>query len=434
MMRTRTVARVRCLSRLFATVLVPCAIGCRAGDAPDAPDATFLVEDSAGVEIVESARPVEGSRVGWRIGPEPAVTIGVRDGDEPYMLYLPSSSFRFPDGRIVVANRGTEEVRVFDRFGTHLTTLGGEGGGPGEFGSLMDVAPWPGDSIVAWDSRDHGISVFDSGGDYGRTFFLQSGADHPRNGPKPVAARLDGTVLSVDELRYGAHGMDPAGPVTADSARVEIWDGAGERLADLGNQPGEEVSLVTHPRGGGAEYVADAYSGEFVVAAWGDLVVAGPNKPYEIRAFRGDGRLARIVRLEHEPRSPAEADQRIYVDRVTGVGNIEPRTGPPIPEAVLDLRRQFFESVPLAEHFPAFSTILADDTGHLWVREYDYPQEEGSAPIWTVFDPNGRVLGYVETPAGLQIQQIGEDYILGHTEDELGVEYVQVWPLERAGG
>ncbi len=390
--------------------------------------------DSAGIRIIENQRPAEGSRLGWRIGPEPTVSIGERDGDEAHMLYFPSSFFRFPDGRIVVANRGTEEVRVFDGSGKHLTTFGGEGDGPSEFLSLMDVAPWPGDSILAWDSRDYGISIFDADGNYGRTFFLQSGADHPRNGPRPVAVRPDGTVVSVDELRYGAHGMDPAGPVTEDSARVEIWDGLGERLADLGNQPDEEMSLVTHPGGGGAEYVADAYSGQFVVAAWGEFVVAGPNKPYEIRAFRTDGALARIVRLEHEPRIPTEADLRIYVEDRTGGGNIEPRTGPPIPEAVLDLRRQFFESVPLAEHFPAFSTILADNTGHLWVREYGYPQEEGMVPIWTVFDPSGHVLGYIETPAGLRVQQIGEDYILGHIEDELGVEYVQVWPLERSGG
>ena len=392
------------------------------------------VRDSAGIRIIENPRPAEGSRLGWRIGPEPTVSIGERDGDEAHMLYFPSSFFRFPDGRIVVANRGTEEVRVYDGSGTHLTTFGGEGDGPSEFLSLMDVAPWPGDSILAWDSRDYGISIFDADGNYGRTFFLQSGADHPRNGPRPVAARSGGTILSVDELRYGAHGMDPASPVTADSARVEIWDGAGQRLAELGSQRAEEVSLVAHPVGGGAEYVADAYSGQFVVAAWGDFVVAGPNKPYEIRAFRTDGALARIVRLEHEPRSPTEVDQQIYVDRVTGVGSIEPPTD--IPVALLDLRRQFFESVPLAEHFPAFSAILGDDTGHLWVREYDYPQEEGegSAPIWTVFDPNGRVLGYVETPEGLRIRHIGEDYILGHIEDELGVEYVQVWPLVRAGG
>ena len=415
------------------TILVTLvAIACQADDAPVRQPGTES-RDSAGIRIIENPSPPEGSRLGWQIGSEPTVSIGERDGDEAYMLYFPSSFFRFPDGMIVVANRGTEEVRVFDGLGTHLTTFGGEGDGPSEFVSLMDVAPWPGDSILAWDSRDYGISIFDADGNYGRTFFLHSGADHPRNGPRPVAARLDGTILSVDEQSYGAHGIDPASPVTADSARVEIWDGVGERLADIGNQRDEEVSFVTHPGGRGGEYVTDAYSGEFVVATWGDFVVAGPNKPYEIRAFRTDGALARIVRLEHEPRSPTEADQQIYVDGVTGGSNNEPRTGPPIPVELLDLRRQFFESVPLAEHFPAFSAVLGDDTGHLWVREYDYPQEEGTAPLWTVFDPNGRVLGYVETPEGLRIQRIGEDYVMGRIEDELGVEYVQVWPLERSG-
>lgn len=49
------------------------------------------------------------------------------------------------------------------------------------------------------------------------------------------------------------------------------------------------------------------------------------------------------------------------------------------------------------------------------------------------FNPEGRVLGFLETPVGLNLWEIGEDYTLGHIEDELGVEYVQVWPLERWG-
>lgn len=44
------------------------------------------------------------------------------------------------------------------------------------------------------------------------------------------------------------------------------------------------------------------------------------------------------------------------------------------------------------------------------------------------------MLGFVETPKGLRIDQIGEDYILGHFRDELDVEHVQVWPLKRSGG
>ena len=93
--------------------------------------------------------------------------------------------------------------------------------------------------------------------------------------------------------------------------------------------------------------------------------------------------------------------------------------------------RELFGATPLAATFPALSTILSDASGNLWVREYDFPREQRPAPLWTVFDPEGRVLGFIETPEGLRIGQIGEDYILGHYRDELEVEYVQVWALER---
>ena len=56
-----------------------------------------------------------------------------------------------------------------------------------------------------------------------------------------------------------------------------------------------------------------------------------------------------------------------------------------------------------------------------------------SSELVLVFDPEGRVLGFVETPQGLDILQIGDDFILGRVKDEFEVEYVQVWPLERTG-
>ena len=31
------------------------------------------------------------------------------------------------------------------------------------------------------------------------------------------------------------------------------------------------------------------------------------------------------------------------------------------------------------------------------------------------------------------VYEIGEDYILGHSMDELGVEMIQVWRLDRRG-
>ncbi len=42
--------------------------------------------------------------------------------------------------------------------------------------------------------------------------------------------------------------------------------------------------------------------------------------------------------------------------------------------------------------------------------------------------------GAASQEEGMGILEIGEDYILARVRDELGVDYVQVWPLERGDG
>ncbi|MYI06665.1 MAG: hypothetical protein F4059_04930 [Gemmatimonadetes bacterium] len=51
--------------------------------------------------------------------------------------------------------------------------------------------------------------------------------------------------------------------------------------------------------------------------------------------------------------------------------------------------------------------------------------------LFTIFEPGGRVLGYFEIPEGMSVVEAGEDYILFRLRDELGVQTVQLWPLER---
>lgn len=385
------------------------------------PPAT-AVRDSAGILITENDRPADGSRLGWRIGSEPTVSIGAVEGEEPYLLHWVRNAFRLSDGRIVVANGGTEEVRVFTATGVHLVSWGGKGPGPAEFGNLYRAEPWPGDSIVAWYSGNRRISFFDAGGNHGRSVVLRGDVERWKR-PTPVTVRRDGSILSV---------LDETGRA---SKLVEIWDGEGRLRGSLGSRPNHEVITASGP-GGHTEQVPSAYSRELVTAAWGDLVIASPNKPYEIGAFRADGTLARIVRRDHLPVAPTEADREVFVNERKAVyrTGVDATTGLPTSEAFLEETIwPFLESYTLADHFPAFSTVLADGAGHLWVREYDLPREERPAPLWTVFDPEGRVLGFVETPAGLDVLQIGEDFILGRVRDEFEVEYVQVWPLERSG-
>ncbi len=159
-----------------------------------------------------------------------------------------------------------------------------------------------------------------------------------------------------------------------------------------------------------------------LATVWGELAVVAANDRYEIRAYGGDGAPERIVRRDHDLRVPTRAEldawfTESYADR---------------SEEEQARLQALFEGMTLVEFFPAFSALQSDPPGYLWVREYRFP--ERTETLWTVFDAAGRVRGFVETPTNLDVFEIGDDYVLGLHVDALGVERVQVWPLDRDPG
>ena len=396
----KTLRQAATVQRLIVLAFVAVgAVACQTDSEADEGLRPEPERDSAGIRIVENPSPPEGSRLSWRIGPEPSVTIGGLAAEGPYMLYRAFGASKLPDGRIVVADNDSGELRVFDARGNHLATWAGKGEGPGEiaaYGHLVTAEPWQGDSIMAWYTGQAGVvSIYDADGNFGRS--LRFGGPPP-DVRWPEAPRSDGTIL-----------------VTSNSHTVEIWNGDNTLAVSLGYHLfGENYEVPVQNEWERSTYPV-VFRQNREVGLWGDLVCIGSIHGYEIKAFRADGTLARIVRRAHVPRAPTQADYDHYVSQLPGTGLVH------------------HESAQIAESFPAFSEFMDDGAGHLWVREYDFPLEPRPAPLWTVFDPAGRVLGFVETPAELEIEEIGEDYILGRVVDEMGVEEFQVWPLERAG-
>ncbi len=378
------------------------------------PGLSSLIRDSAGIRIIENSRPPDGSRLGWRIGPGPTVSIGEREGEDPYLFSAATDATTLRDGRIVVVDMASDELRVFDALGTHLATWGGRGEGPGEFIDLYHVDRWPGDSIAAGDYRNESITVFDPDGNFGRIVRLESD-------PFPWDLRAffalglymmtrDGSVL-VSRQRHGSDEVD-----------IAILDGEGRIRSSLGRHPGwpsliERDMVLYQP----------IFSRALAVEPWAELVVIAPTDRSEIRAFTQTGTLARIVRLGREPRAPERAHIDAYIEaQMSRVSSDD-----------ADYRARMrgdYNALPVAERIPVFTSVVADALDHLWIEEYEVPGEEPEGVLWTVVDPGGRVLGFVETPERLEIYEIGEDFILGRVRDELDVEYIQVWPLERPGG
>lgn len=372
-------------------------IGCDDTSGTSATGLRAVVEDSVGITIVENARPAADSRLPWELGAQPSLSIGSVDSGGADELYRVSDATRLGDGRIVIANSGSTELRVFNADGSHERTWGSRGEGPGEFSrdGPATVAPWPGDSIAASDAvRRPRLSIFDTNGNHGRDVALNAT-------PGRILDFLpDGRIVLQGTLVFNRMAVFETRDLVRLESEWSVLDVDGTLYTSLGRLPTGEA-YFSELLGGDMPHPFERSTAGTV---WGNLVAVGISDSYEIKAFTADGSLVRIVRRDWDPRTPTQAE---YDERAPW-------------------------GVPPVDAFPAFDEILADRTGYLWVSEYRISGDE--ATVWTVFDPEGRVQGLVETPEGLDVFEIGADYVLGLAKDELGVEYVQLWSLSRGEG
>ena len=137
---------MRRVGSLVAMVVVGVTSAC---DGAPRPGSTLAVRDSLGIRIIESL--ADGRfRSSWVIGSK-TWTIGELDGEAEYLLSGVRGAMHLPTGEVVIANRGTSELRFYGPDGTHRRTLGREGQGPGEFEYLRALGPCRDDGFVAFD-------------------------------------------------------------------------------------------------------------------------------------------------------------------------------------------------------------------------------------------------------------------------------------------
>ena len=437
----RVAIRRRAARRGVAGLLAIACTGCEP-DGRDGPKGgrrpAAEVRDNTGIPIVENRAPVPGTRLGWVVGEKPVVSIGAGEASGAFHFHQVGDATRLPDGRIVVANGGSRELVVFDEDGGHLDSWAGEGDGPGEFRSLSMVRPWRGDSLIAGDSQEGRASIFDLTGAHGRTMSLRGPPDAvTRDGA--VAGWLEGVGRGTAEPHVVVRVLPDGTLLTRTpggfarghhrwESEYALMDADGSPRASLGGFPGVETYSEFRERenrSGRRMFAVIPLRHPFgkttFAAAWGDLAALGDSERYEILAYRGDGSLVRIVRRDHETRVPTQAEQdEAFRERFAGLAD-EDR----------EPRMAVAANVPLVESFPAYSGLRGDALGHLWVSEFKLPDAPYEGTLWTVFGPDGVALGFVETPAGLDVLEIGADYLLGLAVDDLGVEHVQLWSLTR---
>lgn len=361
-----------------------------------------VVTDSAGVPVITSTA---GDAVYARVADEPALTIGVVEGPDALLFQRIVSVARDGEGRLVVADAGWGEIRVFDAGGEHVLTVGREGEGPGEFQNLSGAWPGSGGNIFAVDGWQLRITEFGPvGGIESVTRIEGVGA--------PIFFKFwgpggQGSILS-SVTTLGARDLSH-GEASRSSMEFRLHGLDGSVMETVARLPGAAQGVLRPD--GDVLHMPVPFTLESSATGHAAGVAATTGETYELRLFDTGGKLSRIARLAETP--PAWTQEHLEAW---------------VPNERLRALAQDF-TIP-ATH-PGYDRLTAADTGEIWAQRYMLPR--GATAHWDVFHPGGRYLGRVDVPALFRPYSVSDGQVLGVHEDELGVQRVQVRDL-RLGG
>lgn len=384
-------------------------LGCEtSGDSAPA----IAVRDSAGIQIVESARPLWRAGDEWKAG-ELLVVIGATMGDSPgQQLEQVVGATRLTDGTIVVADAGARALLRYDAAGSYVGAIGGAGEGPGEFRALS-WAGRAGDSLVTWDRALGRVSVFAPTGMTAREY-------RPTLTEPPMTLEVQGGLDGGALLMARAPGLvSREGSPGIQRQPIHGWliAAGGEEIRSFGPFPGEALYLDAGTR----SFTSIPLGAKTRFAAAGNTVYVVDTERFAARTYDSTGKLVRIFRRQHTPRAPSAEEVEADIDeRMKELPtNLRNREG---------YRRRFREA-PLPEWMPAVREVHVDTEQHVWLEAAGGVAD--SAAAWSVFDHDGRWLGDVMLPRAVSMLEIGPDYILALLEDELDVQGVMLLRLDR---
>jgi hypothetical protein len=340
----------------------------------------------------------------WQVEGRPTLEFGDDQGSEwgnvVGLAVLPS-------GAIVVSDSQRYQISIFDSTGRLAATAGRQGGGPGEFRILREPMLCSSDEVFFWDAGHERLSVFDTGGTLVRDFRTDRLGDPTEASAGPwhqarMVCNQDGVFARVSRSMKDFPTSDGPGPV---EVLIELANEAGP-LAHIQPFDGEEIYLLD-----GA--VAPRPLGKWTVVALDStqLAVGVTSEPW-VSIYSLDGRLKNRIDLDL-PRAPVT--QSVIDDFV--------QTRP-------ERHRATWARLEYPDSLPAYSNLLIDSEGLIWVQQYRVQPADPYA--WRVYSSRGDHVASLQVEAGFRIQEVGPDYVVGVAEELLGTHVVRVYPLKRS--
>jgi hypothetical protein len=350
--------------------------------------------------------------------------VGVDESDSAQTLFEVIGAAVLSDNRVVVAQATPPMIRWYSARGQFERGTGRPGGGPGEFAPQPRIAeffPIAADSVATWEHSARRLQVFDPQGRFSRSVVIDLPPQLPTGAyPQFVGLlRSDIVTLVIPQREPGL-----PGEIDRDSVAYLRHSEDGSFIGRIADLPGFTfyTRVRTAPDGSAARVRARPPFSPFPSATTSqDHFYYTSGSSHELLVFDRGGSLRRIVRIR-------KSGQPVTADMIRQYKTNAMSGAPADPVARREWER-LLEDTPFADSLPAFRRVRVDRLGMLWAQNHGLPGDLSTT--WSVFASNGQWITDVQFPAEWLILDIGQDYILALVRNDLDVETVRKYALER---
>ena len=308
-------------------------------------------------------------------------------------------------GQLYITDSGFDGIRVYSLDGVQVDQIGREGRGPGEFARTPTMRIGPGDSLYAWDSYAGQLSIF-APHDHSFVSRLAVGlSESDRLYPTEFLAATSRGFL----FRYSPFFSPGSDELSSKHVRVKLVDSNGtivdESVAELPPREGLAIATGTSVTAYGLPF---AVSPHFAIGST-QVLYYGSDDAIRIASLslQGTNRGEFTVPISPIPLTDAEREQTIA-------------------EAPDDFHGLLRERLPAIK--PAFSRLVPDDAGRLWI---ELTQREGEeSRTWLIVDDAGIEIARASVPENVRLRVVQGSRAYGTMTDEAtGAPIVAAWDI-----
>jgi len=274
------------------------------------------------------------------------LSIGVSEGDTEYIFSRISAVAVDDREKIYVLDYNEAELKVFDRDGKYLKTIGRRGQGPGEFSSPFSMGITAENTIMVHDLMNRRINYFSFEGKFINSF-----------------STADTVMVGCD--------VDDMGNIIS----LVFTSGPGEQILELKRFDSEKKTLATYLTitKTGREALNNPLGPDLHWTRYlEDRLICGYAQTYKLRVFDLEGNEIRTIEHDYKP-------VRISQEEIDALNKM-------LPAAV---------DVQVPRYRPAFQGLTADEEGRVFVATWERPQS-GKGYLYDVFDRNGAFVTRIE--------------------------------------